>query len=49
MTTNDTTDEFESFLKDHPRLLGLLFGAFVLLGQAGSAAAVGNCAYNCGP
>jgi len=47
MTANNTT-ELESFLKDHPKLLGMLFGATVLLGQFGSVAA-GNAAYNGGP
>ena len=31
--------ELESFLKDHPRLFGVLFAALMLLSQAGSAAA----------
>ena len=47
MTANDTATEFESFLKDHPRLLGMLFGAVVLLGQVGNVAA--NCGHNAGP
>jgi hypothetical protein len=47
MTTNNTDIEFESFLKDHPRLLGMLFGAVVLLGQIGSVAA--SCGHNAGP
>jgi hypothetical protein len=32
-------DELESFLKDNPRLLGVLFGAVMLLSKTGSAAA----------
>jgi hypothetical protein len=47
MTTNNKATEFESILKDHPRLLGMLFGATVLLGQVGSVAA--NNAHNAGP
>jgi hypothetical protein len=47
MTANNTT-ELESFLKDHPKLLGMLFGATVLLGQIGPVlAANGN--HNAGP
>jgi hypothetical protein len=47
MTANNTT-ELESFLKDHPKLLGMLFGATVLLGQFGSVVA-SNCSHNAGP
>ena len=31
-----------AFLRDHPKLLGALFGATVLLSQAGSALAGGS-------
>ena len=44
MTDNDTTPELESFLRDHPRLLGVLFGAMVLFGQVGGVAAGHNSA-----
>lgn len=41
MNSNDNAlrTELESFMKDHPRLFGVLFAALMLLSQAGSVAA----------
>ena len=33
-------DEFESFLKNHPRLFGVLFAALMLLSETGAAAGI---------
>jgi hypothetical protein len=41
-STNDRAlrDDLESFLKENPRLLGVLFAGLMLLSQAGGAAAI---------
>jgi len=48
MTANTETTDLESILKDHPRLLGILFGATVLLSQIGPVAASAG-SVNAGP
>ncbi len=39
MSAATETHDIESFVRNHPRLLGALFMVLLLLGQAGSAAA----------
>jgi hypothetical protein len=36
------SDSIASFLKEHPRLMGAVFTALLLLSQAGSVAATGG-------
>lgn len=43
MSTTDTSRTAE-FLKDHPRMIGMLFAAMVLLSQAGTVVAGNNSA-----
>jgi len=45
MATEATTESgtVESFLNNHPRLMGAIFMAMLLLSSAGSAAAGGGC------
>jgi len=39
---SDTDSKFATFLREHPKLLGALFGLTVLLSQSGSAIASGG-------
>lgn len=48
MSDSETDGETAKFLKNHPRLLGALFGLMVLLSQA-SPAAADMCATCSGP
>lgn len=38
-------DELRAYLKNHPRMTGVLFGAMVLLSQVGTVAAANGCTY----
>ena len=40
------TNAFAQYLADHPRMMGVLFTALLLLSQAGSVAAGNNVAIN---
>jgi hypothetical protein len=45
---SDATSELTAYLKDNPRMMGVLFTAMLLLSQAGSVAAA-NAVGNAGP
>ncbi|MFB6303281.1 MAG: hypothetical protein ABEH78_10540 [Haloferacaceae archaeon] len=46
--SEDTTSGLASYLKDHPRMMGVLFTLTLLLSQAGTAVA-GNAGATSGP
>lgn len=41
MNSEDAEKTVATYLKDHPRMSGVLFTLLLLLSQAGSAAAIG--------
>jgi hypothetical protein len=46
--SEDTTSGLASYLKEHPRMMGVLFTLTLLLSQAGTVAA-GNAGVTSGP